>query len=435
MELEAPVIEAPVETIEVAAERPFLSSRCAALGCAAILCADCPLVRLQTMIDEADIQIKPDRVAEPVSDLLDLNDYLPVADPEGPAVVDGRDLIDSQKKITTPLPVEVKNTTPTYLERLMDDSIAAVVADSLIEPERSSKPEITDSSLDDSRPDIEFEQVAGDVMRSEVVILIDDRVVDEQTASNVAKSDIIPEIISIDYDNSATEIALPTATQDIFYDVNIEIEPIVVSSATEVREQEITSPPIVDASDTRATTTVVNPPRSNSKHDDPPMETVVYSVRHDMDLDSPALTVDDEYIATSSIARQPMLAASEEIMAGDELPTEIVETLMIHELVVDDSQDDSGGQLVDYLIPNTDSEHVIKRARVVDDVIAKQSLAVDMEALLDGRDELDPERGGTDSTSGVCVGVTARLVRQLAVYALIAKVCLYGSDSYLPLKV
>lgn len=137
--LEAPVVEA-LGSVETSVK----SARCAILAGAALACAGCWLV--ETCKQKAEVEQgsnseneaeKPS--ADSIQNFVETDLLFPELD-LFQIVAATREAVP--EKIITPPPYEVKNTTPTYMERLMDDSVQVVLADSITRPSEPRKAEV-----------------------------------------------------------------------------------------------------------------------------------------------------------------------------------------------------------------------------------------------------------------------------------------------------
>lgn len=145
------ILEERLEVVEVSATRVG-DQRCVDLGGAAIACAGCPFVRfceLKASVTEVDTEVEKatERAEADWPDLLDRNLDLALVSETDLFAASFLDEVPAQKTETTPLPHDVENTTPSYFERLMDDDVDVVLADSIAPPPRAKKtpekPELT----------------------------------------------------------------------------------------------------------------------------------------------------------------------------------------------------------------------------------------------------------------------------------------------------
>lgn len=139
--LEERAIEAS-KTVEVPIEMETITQkeRCTTLGGAAIACAGCPFVRFCEI--KAEVQqgsIVDSAAEEPTFDeLFGFNEISPLF-PEDDLTKEVEVVAEPQpEKVITPLPYEVKNTTINYIDRLMDDKIEVVFANSITNYHESS---------------------------------------------------------------------------------------------------------------------------------------------------------------------------------------------------------------------------------------------------------------------------------------------------------
>ncbi len=414
MSLETATPEVLVEAVETV-ERTFSSARCAALGCAAILCADCPLVRLQAIINEASL---PDS-SEPVDDSFALELELPILDierPIGGADVDTGDI----EKTTTPPPVAVKSTTSTYLERLMDDSIKSVVADSLIQPVSQIKSEMPESSSDNSERFIE-----------PAAVVISPR--ERQPIVNVAKPAVIPDMMIVG--DAEPDAVASTFDEVIFYDVTE--RPIASDDNGETLEVDIVTDEVDDIQ--VDSTTILDNSTTLSVRGFPEDAMQIHEVKAIMPLAttaesetpySPTLLAIDEYIATVTHINEPTLDVVTEVvddMTDDATVPEIAEIPQIYDLATSD-EPDGGLEWLNDELPEVSIAIERRIGGIADGLTPNQIITVEATALLDGKDRLDWERGTGGMTRTTLLKATTELLRQLAIHALRAKI-------YLPLKV
>ena len=146
--LEERAIEAPA-----AVEKETQKERCATLGGAAIACAGCPFVRFCEIKAEVEQGSFGDEVAGQLSEfdddifgLSEFNPLFPEADLIQEVVVNTE---PQPEKVITPLPYEVKNTTISYIDKLMDDKVEFVFANSIARPAEPSRSDIAPKPLVD----------------------------------------------------------------------------------------------------------------------------------------------------------------------------------------------------------------------------------------------------------------------------------------------
>lgn len=152
--LEAPVVEAlaPVEA-------SVKSARCATLAGAALACAGCWLA--ETCKQKAGVEQGSNSENEAEKPSVDSIQNFVETDLLFPEL-DLFQIVAAEReavpeKIITPLPYEVKNTTPKYIDMLMDDKVEVVLARSITHPSKPAKVEILAKPLTKfTRPEVEY---------------------------------------------------------------------------------------------------------------------------------------------------------------------------------------------------------------------------------------------------------------------------------------
>jgi len=197
--LEERAIEAPA-----AVEAETQKERCATLGGAAIACAGCPFVRFCAIKSEVEQGSPTEEVAGKSPDqnanvfgLSEPNSLFP----ETNLFSDIASNADPQpEKVITPLPHEVKNTTINYIDRLMDDTVEFVFANSIEHPAESSRSNVLPKpSIDPGPTEVEQPISTHEALANPVKIKADQTVETLELASRSQNQRFeTPEVAPVD---------------------------------------------------------------------------------------------------------------------------------------------------------------------------------------------------------------------------------------------